>query len=135
MQNSSPFHIYFFFTGDPTGLFDLIVSPDVTVLQGCGLGGTSLINANVALECEPRIFEDKVRKCVCFLLNSFGGYSCYRLSTIKGKLKSSYFQWMVTSWSKYSNESEWKLRWVRIKLQTPLFLILFENTNNFYYSA
>ncbi|XP_072033112.1 cholesterol oxidase-like isoform X1 [Amphiura filiformis] len=46
--------------GDPTGLFDLIVSPDVTVLQGCGLGGTSLINANVALECEPKIFEDEV---------------------------------------------------------------------------
>ena len=48
-------------SGDPTGLYDLIVSPDVTVLQGCGLGGTSLINANVALECEPKIFEDEVR--------------------------------------------------------------------------
>ena len=47
--------------GDPTSLYDVIASPDVTVLQGCGLGGTSLINANVALECEPKIFEDKVR--------------------------------------------------------------------------
>ena len=51
----------FYQSGDPTGLYDLIVSPDVTVLQGCGLGGTSLINANVALECEPKIFEDEVR--------------------------------------------------------------------------
>ena len=61
MYYNKLFHcLYFYQSGDPTGLYDLIVSPDVTVLQGCGLGGTSLINANVALECEPKIFEDEV---------------------------------------------------------------------------
>ena len=48
------------FTGNPTKLFDLNLSPGVAVLQGSGLGGTSLINANAALMCEPRIFEDPV---------------------------------------------------------------------------
>ncbi|XP_072017812.1 uncharacterized protein [Amphiura filiformis] len=46
--------------GDPTNLFDVVISPDVAVLQGCGLGGTSLINANVALDCDPRVFQDEV---------------------------------------------------------------------------
>ena len=46
--------------GNPTDLFDVTISPDVLVLKGCGLGGTSLINANVALDCDPRIFKDKV---------------------------------------------------------------------------
>src|ERR1700678_1270186 len=36
--------------GSPVGLFDFQVGPDVTVLTGCGLGGTSLSNASVALE-------------------------------------------------------------------------------------
>ena len=49
-----------YISGSPTSLYDLVVSPDVAVLQGCGLGGTSLINANVGLDCEPRIFEDEV---------------------------------------------------------------------------
>jgi cholesterol oxidase len=34
------------------------VGPDVTVLTGCGLGGTSLINASVALEPSDAIFAD-----------------------------------------------------------------------------
>ncbi len=34
------------------------MGPDVTVLTGCGLGGTSLINANVALEPSDAIFAD-----------------------------------------------------------------------------
>ncbi|XP_072019059.1 uncharacterized protein [Amphiura filiformis] len=46
--------------GNSTNLYDLIVSPDVAVLQGCGLGGTSLINANVGLDCETRIYDDEV---------------------------------------------------------------------------
>ena len=41
-------------------LFDLNLSPGVAVLQGSGLGGTSLINANAALLCEPKIFQDPV---------------------------------------------------------------------------
>ncbi len=44
--------------GKPTGIFDLHVNPDMNVLVGCGLGGTSLINANVALKADPRIFDD-----------------------------------------------------------------------------
>jgi cholesterol oxidase len=44
--------------GSAVGLFDFNVGPDVTVLTGCGLGGTSLINANVALEPTDAIFSD-----------------------------------------------------------------------------
>ena len=44
--------------GSPTGLFDFHVNPDINVFVGCGLGGTSLVNANVALRAEPRIFDD-----------------------------------------------------------------------------
>jgi len=45
--------------GRRTGLFDFRITGDVGVLIGCGLGGTSLINANVALEADPRVFEDE----------------------------------------------------------------------------
>ena len=41
-----------------TALFDFRVNPDVNVLVGCGLGGTSLINANVSLSPDPRILDD-----------------------------------------------------------------------------
>jgi cholesterol oxidase len=41
-----------------TALFDLRVNRDLNVLVGCGLGGTSLINANVSLPPDPRIFDD-----------------------------------------------------------------------------
>ena len=44
--------------GSPTGLYDFRVNPDINVFVGCGLGGTSLVNANVALRAEPRVFED-----------------------------------------------------------------------------
>src|SRR5262245_18648920 len=44
--------------GDPAGLFDIRLGKDVHVAMGCGLGGTSLINANVCLEADPRVFED-----------------------------------------------------------------------------
>jgi cholesterol oxidase len=44
--------------GSPTGLYDFRVNPDVNVFQGCGLGGTSLVNANVSLRPEPRLFDD-----------------------------------------------------------------------------
>jgi cholesterol oxidase len=45
--------------GSSVGLFDFTVGPDVTVLSGCGLGGTSLINASVALEPSDAIFADE----------------------------------------------------------------------------
>jgi cholesterol oxidase len=44
--------------GSPTALFDLRLNDDMNVIVGCGLGGTSLINANISLAPEPRIFED-----------------------------------------------------------------------------
>jgi cholesterol oxidase len=44
--------------GPATGLYDLHVNPDINVFVGCGLGGTSLVNANVALEADTRVFDD-----------------------------------------------------------------------------
>jgi cholesterol oxidase len=44
--------------GKPDSLFDFRVNKEMNVLQGCGLGGTSLINANVSLEPEKEIFKD-----------------------------------------------------------------------------
>ena len=44
-------------TGNAQGLYDMRMGSDVNVLLGCGLGGTSLINANVALEPDPRIYD------------------------------------------------------------------------------
>jgi cholesterol oxidase len=44
--------------GSPTGLYDFVVGNDINVFKGCGLGGTSLVNANVSLQAEPRVFDD-----------------------------------------------------------------------------
>ncbi len=44
--------------GDPAALFDVRLGRDVHVAMGCGLGGTSLINANVCLEPDPRVLDD-----------------------------------------------------------------------------
>ena len=42
--------------GSPTAMFDFRLDRDISVLVGCGLGGTSLINANVALRAkEPKL--------------------------------------------------------------------------------
>jgi cholesterol oxidase len=41
-----------------TGLFDFRLGETMHALVGCGLGGTSLINANVALEPEGWVLED-----------------------------------------------------------------------------
>ena len=46
-------------TGSRDALFDMRVNKDISVMVGCGPGGTSLINGNVMLEPEPRVFEDK----------------------------------------------------------------------------
>jgi cholesterol oxidase len=45
-------------SGKPTGLYDLRLGRDVHVIVGCGLGGTSLINANVSLPPDPRVWEE-----------------------------------------------------------------------------
>ena len=44
--------------GPRTGLYDFHLGADINVFVGCGLGGTSLVNANVSLRAEPRVFED-----------------------------------------------------------------------------
>ena len=46
--------------GESTGLYEFFVGEDLSVVQGCGLGGGSLINANVGLDCEPAVFRDPV---------------------------------------------------------------------------
>ncbi len=45
--------------GDPAALYDVRMGDDVHVLMACGLGGTSLINANVCLSPDPRVFDDR----------------------------------------------------------------------------
>jgi choline dehydrogenase-like flavoprotein len=44
--------------GNRSGLFDLRLHGDVTTLVGNALGGTSQINANVALRADPELFRD-----------------------------------------------------------------------------
>lgn len=39
------------------GMLDIRLNDDMSVVVGCGLGGTSLINANVAIEADARVFE------------------------------------------------------------------------------
>lgn len=46
------------FLGSRTGLYDMRINDDINVFCGCGLGGTSLVNANVSLPAEPRVFDD-----------------------------------------------------------------------------
>ncbi len=42
---------------NPLGLYELLTHPDISVIKGSGLGGTSLINANVAIEPDAEVFE------------------------------------------------------------------------------
>lgn len=44
--------------GSRLGLYDIRFNRDINVFLGCGLGGTSLVNANVALRAEPAVFAD-----------------------------------------------------------------------------
>ena len=43
---------------NPLGLYEFLNHPDISVIKGSGLGGTSLINANAALEADPKVFRD-----------------------------------------------------------------------------
>jgi cholesterol oxidase len=43
--------------GPKTGLYEFHLNDDISVYKGCGLGGTSLVNANVSLVPEPRVLE------------------------------------------------------------------------------
>jgi len=44
--------------GSKTGLYEFYMGKEMTVFKGCGLGGTSNVNANVSIEPEQRVFED-----------------------------------------------------------------------------
>ncbi len=43
--------------GPKTGLYEFHMNDDISVFKGCGLGGTSLVNANVSLVPEKRVLE------------------------------------------------------------------------------
>ncbi len=44
--------------GSKNGLYEFVVGDGINVFKGCGLGGTSLVNANVSIVPEDRVFED-----------------------------------------------------------------------------
>ncbi|GAB3654172.1 hypothetical protein GCM10028791_24670 [Echinicola sediminis] len=46
-------------SADNNGLYDFTIGKDLSVFKGCGLGGTSLVNANVSIKPEPRVMEQK----------------------------------------------------------------------------
>lgn len=52
--------VFTFFAGTSSNLYELFVTDNVTVFQGCGLGGGSLINANVGIDCDLAVFSDPV---------------------------------------------------------------------------
>ncbi|MBX3669831.1 MAG: GMC family oxidoreductase [Rhodocyclaceae bacterium] len=43
--------------GSPSALVDLRYNPDINVVLGCGLGGTSLINSGASARPDPRVFQ------------------------------------------------------------------------------
>lgn len=45
-------------TFNRTGMYDFHLNDDINVFVGCGLGGTSLVNANVVIRPEARVFHD-----------------------------------------------------------------------------
>ncbi|MBK7929559.1 MAG: GMC family oxidoreductase [Bryobacterales bacterium] len=42
---------------NPLGLYEFLSHQDISIVKGCGLGGTSLINANVAIVPDREVFE------------------------------------------------------------------------------
>jgi len=44
--------------GNNTDLYEFYIGKEISVFKGCGLGGTSNVNANVSIEPEQRVFED-----------------------------------------------------------------------------
>ena len=45
-------------SGGKNGLYEFTVGSEISVFKGCGLGGTSLVNANVSIKPDPRVMED-----------------------------------------------------------------------------
>lgn len=44
--------------GSENGLYEFTVGSEISVFKGCGLGGTSLVNANVSIRPDPRVLVD-----------------------------------------------------------------------------
>src|SRR5690554_627868 len=44
--------------GSGNGLYEFTVGSEISIFKGCGLGGTSLVNANVSIKPDPRVLED-----------------------------------------------------------------------------
>src|SRR5688572_12430696 len=44
-------------SGNPLGLYEFLTYRDISVIKGSGLGGTSLINANVAIVPDEAVFK------------------------------------------------------------------------------
>ncbi|MGA2549695.1 MAG: GMC oxidoreductase [Burkholderiaceae bacterium] len=44
--------------GREDSLYEFHAGKDINVFKGCGLGGTSLVNANVSLKADARVFDD-----------------------------------------------------------------------------
>ncbi|MCS4436917.1 GMC family oxidoreductase N-terminal domain-containing protein [Aquiflexum gelatinilyticum] len=42
---------------EKNGLYEFTIGEGISVLKGCGLGGTSLINANVSIKPDPRVMD------------------------------------------------------------------------------
>ncbi len=58
--------------GLPNALFDFRINPDISVLVGCGLGGTSLINANVAIPPDERVWRELQDRYVDYFAGGMG---------------------------------------------------------------
>jgi cholesterol oxidase len=44
---------------DRNGLYEFTIGNGINVFKGCGLGGTSLVNANVSIKPEARVMQDE----------------------------------------------------------------------------
>ncbi len=60
VARESQFDLQGLHMGAETALMDFRFNKDINVLLGCGLGGTSLINAGVAVMPDKRVFDDPV---------------------------------------------------------------------------
>lgn len=45
---------------EKNGLYEFTMGNGINVFKGCGLGGTSLVNANVSIKPEDRVMQDKI---------------------------------------------------------------------------
>lgn len=50
---------------NPLGLYDILQFDAIDVLQGCGLGGTSLVNMNVAIVPDREVFLSSWPEAIC----------------------------------------------------------------------